>query len=154
MPARSGSGRPVAGCNVARRSDLLVLRLPRGGVPVASESARALHAPPDILIGGKAGVPGQPELTMGAITSGGSRVFNDNAVHHLTLSRQNRARIVNREERELTACRERLYRQAQPAPAIAGLVDDRTWGYHACKPAAPARQQESVALVTRAADAT
>ena len=61
----------------AHRPDILVLGLPRGGVPVAFEVARALHAPLDVLIVRKLGVPGEEELAMGAIASGGVRVLNE-----------------------------------------------------------------------------
>jgi putative phosphoribosyl transferase len=103
----------------ARCSDVLVLGLPRGSVPVASEIARALHAPLDVLVVRKLGLPGQQELAMGAITSGGIRVLNDDVIHQLALSRQTIKRVVSREQRELARC-ERLYRETRPAPAIAG----------------------------------
>src|SRR5512138_3407192 len=67
----------------ANRSDVLVLGLPRGGVPVAYEVARALHAPLDIFVVRKLGTPGQEELAMGAIASGGVRVLNDDVVRAL-----------------------------------------------------------------------
>src|SRR5262249_5003594 len=68
------------------RSDVVVLALPRGGVPVATEVARALHAPLDVFLVRKLGVPGREELAMGAIASGGVRVLNDDVVRGLGLS--------------------------------------------------------------------
>src|SRR5216110_224958 len=67
----------------ANRSDVLVLALPRGGVPVAFEGARALRAPLDIFLVRKLGVPGQEELAMGAIATGGVRVLNEDLVEYL-----------------------------------------------------------------------
>src|SRR6186713_418173 len=66
--------------------DVLVLALPRGGVPVAFEVARALNAPLDLFLVRKLGVPGQEELAMGAIASGGGRVLNEELVAHLRIS--------------------------------------------------------------------
>src|SRR5712675_3113090 len=70
----------------AKRPDVLVLALPRGGVPVAYEVARALGAPLDVFLVHKLGVPGYDELAMGAIASGGVRVFNHEVIHRLGLS--------------------------------------------------------------------
>lgn len=105
--------------------DLLVLGLPRGGVPVAYAVARALRAPLDVIVVRKLGVPGQPELAMGAVASGGVRVMNPR------LERVIPARVVDavteRVRRELAA-RELELRGERPPPAIAGkrviLVDD------------------------------
>src|SRR4051812_24133085 len=69
----------------ARRSDVLVLALPRGGVPVAFEVAEALRAPLDIFLVRKLGVPGHEELAMGAIATGGVRVLNENVVQYLSI---------------------------------------------------------------------
>src|SRR5436309_4632715 len=69
----------------ADRPDVLVLALPRGGLPVAYEVARALHAPLDVFTVRKLGVPGQPELAMGAIATGGVRVLNDEVVQGLAV---------------------------------------------------------------------
>src|SRR3989440_622081 len=69
--------------NYADRDDVLVLALPRGGVPVAYEVAKALHVPLDIFLVRKLGVPGHEELAMGAIASGGVRVLNDDVVNYL-----------------------------------------------------------------------
>ncbi len=109
------------------RPDVLVLTLPRGGVPVGFEVARALGAPLDVFVVRKLGVPGQEELAFGAIASGGARVLNDEVMSALALPNDVVETITRREEREL-ARRERLYRGSRPAPAIAGktciLVDD------------------------------
>src|SRR6516164_6546083 len=87
--------RREAGCFLARklrayagRSDVLVLVLPRGGVPVAFEVARALHAPLDVFLVRKLGLPGQEELAMGAIASGGVRVLNEDVVTKLNIPQE------------------------------------------------------------------
>jgi putative phosphoribosyl transferase len=111
----------------ANRSDVLVLALPRGGVPVGYEVAKALHAPLDVLIVRKLGVPGQEELAMGAIASGGVRVMNEEVFRFLPLSESDLEAVVSREQKELER-REKRYRGNRPAPAIGGktviLVDD------------------------------
>ena len=111
----------------ANRSDVLVLALPRGGVPVGYEVAKALHAPLDVLIVRKLGVPGQEELAMGAIASGGVRVMNEDVFPFLSISKEEVEKIVSREQEEL-ARREKLYRGDRPAPQVAGkivlLIDD------------------------------
>ena len=111
----------------ANRRDVLVLALPRGGVPVAFEVARTLHAPLDVMIVRKLGVPGQEELAMGAIATGGVRVLNDDVVRMLALSDEVISTVAAREQQEL-ARRERLYRGDRPAYDIRGrtiiLVDD------------------------------
>lgn len=110
-----------------QRNDLLVLALPRGGVPVAFEVAKALDAPLDLFIVRKLGVPGQEELAMGAIATGGVRVLNDEAIRLLRISPAVIDAVAARERREL-ARRERAYRGATPAPDVRGrtviLVDD------------------------------
>ena len=111
----------------ANRRDVLVLGLPRGGVPVAFEVAKALNAPLDVFIVRKLGVPGQEELAMGAIASGGVRVLNRDIVrtHHLFEAAIHQVTV--REQRELER-RERLYRDDRPTPDLTGrtviLVDD------------------------------
>jgi putative phosphoribosyl transferase len=111
----------------ANRKDVIVLALPRGGVPVGFEVASALNAPLDVFVVRKLGVPGQEELAMGAIASGGILVLNDDVVNALQLSRETIERVARREEQELSR-RERLYRGDRPAPAIEShvviLVDD------------------------------
>ena len=111
----------------ARRSDVVVLALPRGGVPVAYEVAEALNAPLDALLVRKVGVPGHEELAMGAIASGGVRVLDDELIAALDLGEDTLAAVSTEEQRELER-RERLYRSGRPAPDVSGkavlLVDD------------------------------
>jgi putative phosphoribosyl transferase len=109
------------------RSDVLILALPRGGVPVAFEVAKALKAPLDVFLVRKLGVPGQEELAMGALASGGVRVLNDEVVAGLGLSETIINKVAEKEQQELER-RERLYRDDRPAPDLHGrtviLVDD------------------------------
>lgn len=108
-------------------ADVIVLALPRGGVPVAREVARVLHAPLDVFLVRKLGTPGQEELAMGAIASGGIRVLNDEVVDMLGVPPEVIESVTAKELREL-ARRERLYREGRPALDVAGrtvvLVDD------------------------------
>lgn len=126
---RTAAGRALAQALgvYARRDDVVVLALPRGGVPVAFEVARALESPLDIFVVRKLGAPGHPELAMGAIASGGVRVLNDRVVAWYQLSPGDIQRMTDVEMREL-ARRERGYRGDRPAIPIAGrvtiLVDD------------------------------
>jgi predicted phosphoribosyltransferase len=109
------------------REDVIVLALPRGGVPVGLEVARALGASLDVFIVRKLGLPGQEELAMGALASGGTRVLNEELVRQLGLPGELIDRVAARETIELER-RERLYRGDRPAPDLAGrvviLVDD------------------------------
>ncbi|HZS07918.1 MAG TPA: phosphoribosyltransferase [Blastocatellia bacterium] len=111
----------------AGRSDVLVFALPRGGVPVGYEVARSLNVPLDVVIVRKLGVPGQEELAMGAIASGGVRVMNEDVLPFLSVSREAVERVVAREQKELER-REQLYRGKRPFPDVRGktvlLVDD------------------------------
>lgn len=111
----------------ADRPDVLVLALPRGGVPVAYEVARALHAPLDIFLVRKLGVPGHEELAMGAIATGGVRVLNEDIVQYLQIPGEVIDAVAVDEQRELER-RERAYRDDRPAPDVRGktviLVDD------------------------------
>jgi putative phosphoribosyl transferase len=111
----------------AGRDDLVVLALPRGGVPVAFEVARALRAPLEAFVVRKLGVPGHAELALGAVASGGVRVLNEDVVAALGLDDQAVERIAERELAEVQR-RERLYRSERPAPELRGkvaiLVDD------------------------------
>ncbi len=90
------------------RPDVLVLGLPRGGVPVAAEVATALNVPLDFLLVRKVGVPGHEELAMGAIASGGGRVLNEKVIRELNLPAEVVEAVAAREEQEL-ARRERPY---------------------------------------------
>lgn len=112
----------------AGRSNLVVLGLPRGGVPVAYEVARALGAPLDVFVVRKIGLPHQPELAMGAIASGGIRVVNRSVVERLGISGDAFDTMAAIEEWELKR-RERVYRAGRPPfPELRGatvvLVDD------------------------------
>jgi erythromycin esterase-like protein/predicted phosphoribosyltransferase len=111
----------------ANRPDVLVLALPRGGVPVAYEVARALGAPMDVFVVRKLGVPSYEELAMGAVATGGVRVLNDQLVERLGIPEQMIDAVAARELQEL-ARRERLYRGGRPPPDVRGrtviLVDD------------------------------
>lgn len=111
----------------AHRPDVLVLGLPRGGVPVAFEIARALQAPLDVMLVRKLGVPGQEELAMGAIASGGRRVLNEEVVQGLGIPQRVIETITAREQQELVR-RECLYRDDRPRFEVGGhtviLVDD------------------------------
>jgi putative phosphoribosyl transferase len=95
------------------RDDLIVLALPRGGVPVGSEVARALNAPLDVFIVRKLGVPGHEELAMGAIASGGVRVINRDVLGWLPLPQKTIDLVAEREQQELER-REREYRGSRP----------------------------------------
>jgi putative phosphoribosyl transferase len=101
----------------ASRGDVVVLALPRGGVPVGYEVARRLRAPLDVFVVRKLGVPGQEELAFGAIASGGVRVLNESIVYSLRLTDAMIERISEREQQELER-RERLYRDDRPAPDL------------------------------------
>ena len=111
----------------ANRSDVIVLALPRGGVPVAYEVAKALHAPLDVFVVRKLGVPGHEEYAMGAIASGGVRVLNDEVVQRLGISDAAVDAVTRFEQGELER-RERLYRAGRPLPDLRGrtviVVDD------------------------------
>ena len=126
---RTEAGRLLAErlAGYAGRSDVLVLALPRGGVPVAAEIAQALSAPLDVFIVRKLGVPGYEELAMGAIASGGVRVLNDNVIQSLELPQPLIDAVTERELRELK-WREQTYRGDRPMPDVSGrtviLVDD------------------------------
>lgn len=111
----------------ANRPDVLVLALPRGGVPVGFEVAQALGAPLDVFVVRKLGLPGHEELAMGAIASGGVRVLNSNVVESFGISEKEINATAEEEGRELER-RERDYRDGRPSPEVRGrtviLVDD------------------------------
>jgi putative phosphoribosyl transferase len=112
---------------IAKRPNALVLALPRGGVPVGYQVARALDAPLDVFVVRKLGVPGQEELAMGAIASGGVRVMNDDVLRYVPVSQAMIDRVAEAEGREL-ARREKAYRGNRPPLDVAGktvvIVDD------------------------------
>jgi putative phosphoribosyl transferase len=126
---RSDAGRALAKAlqDYAGSDDVVVLGLPRGGVPVAAEVARGLGAPLDVMLVRKLGVPGHEELAMGAVAGGGVRVLNEGLVRRLGLTPQEFDRVVAREEAEV-ARREAAYRGDRARPDLAGkvviLVDD------------------------------
>jgi putative phosphoribosyl transferase len=126
---RADAGRVLAEMlsDYANRPDVTVLALPRGGVPVAYEVATALHAPLDVFLVRKLGLPGHEELAMGAIASGGVRVLNEEVVRLLHVPPEVIDTVAAEEQRELER-RERAYRDDRPAVAVRGrtviLVDD------------------------------
>src|SRR5215216_6624051 len=97
------------------RDDVLVLALPRGGVPVAFEVAQSLGAPLDVFVVRKLGVPGHEELAMGAIATGGVRVLNRDVVEELGIPEDAVDAVTQAELRELER-RERAYRGGRPPP--------------------------------------
>jgi putative phosphoribosyl transferase len=109
------------------RPDVLVLGLPRGGVPVAYAVALALGAPLDVFVVRKLGAPQQPELALGAIASGGTIVLNDDIVQHLAIDATRLQPIIDTQRQEVEA-RERMYRGDRPPLDVNGrtvvLVDD------------------------------
>jgi putative phosphoribosyl transferase len=129
IPNRQVAGQALAEALHAygERDDLIVLALPRGGVPVAMEIADALDAPLDLMLVRKLGTPGQEELAMGAIASGGGRVMNRDVVQALAISDKAIERVAGQEGRELQR-REQVYRGDRPWPDLEGrcviLVDD------------------------------
>lgn len=109
------------------RTDTVVLGLPRGGVPVAFEVAKTLHAPLDVFLVRKLGTPDDPELAMGAIASGDIRVLNQDVVSALQIPMEVIEQVTSAEKLELKR-REKAYRGAYPAPRLSGkqviLIDD------------------------------
>ena len=126
---RADGGDALGRCltHLAGRDDVVVLGLPRGGVPVAARVARAIGAPLDVFLVRKLGVPGHEELAMGAIASGGVRVLNHSVIagHHVSSDDVERVAVVETAE---LARREAAYRGDRPPPDLAGkvvvLVDD------------------------------
>jgi putative phosphoribosyl transferase len=111
----------------ADNPEVLVLALPRGGVPVAAEVAKKLHAPLDVFVVRKLGLPGHPELAMGAIASGGVRVFNPDVINALRIPDEVLNAVTAEELQELKR-REKSYRDDLPPPDVEGktvlVVDD------------------------------
>src|SRR5688500_3637399 len=128
---RGDAGRRLAAALAAagydRENDLLILALPRGGVPVAYEVARRFDAPLDVFLVRKLGVPGHEELAMGAIATGGVLVLNDDVLRHAHVGEAELEQTARREAAEL-ARRERAYRRDRPPPGVDGktgiVIDD------------------------------
>lgn len=116
---RAAAGQFLAGklAAYANRADVLVLALPRGGVPVGFEIAKTLNVPLDVFVVRKLGVPEQRELAMGAIASGGVRVLNEDIVRSLRISETVIEQVAVKEQLELKR-RERLYRGNRPFPTL------------------------------------
>jgi putative phosphoribosyl transferase len=169
---RHDAGRQLASRlhRFAGRADLVVLGLPRGGVPVAAEVAAALGARLDIFVVRKLGVPGHEEFAMGAIASGGVRVLSQDALRVLNISREVVDAVAAVEQRELDR-RERDYRLGRPFPDLHGatviLVDDgvatgstmlaavhalRQHGPSAIIAAAPVMSESARQVLSRVAD--
>ena len=145
---RIDAGKQLAArlADYADRDDVLVLALPRGGVPVAYEVAKALRAPLDIFLVRKLGVPGHEELAMGAIATGGVRVLNDDVVDYLRIPGEVIDAVAADELRELER-RERAYRDDRPEPDVRGktmiLVDDGLATGSTMRAAAAALRQQN-----------
>ncbi len=111
----------------ADRPDVIILALPRGGVPLGYQVAQAIHAPLDLILVRKLGVPGHKELAMGAIATGGARVLNEEVIAMYSISEEAIDNVAAEEEIELQR-RYRAYRKAEPPPELADrcviLVDD------------------------------
>jgi putative phosphoribosyl transferase len=173
FPNRSEAGRRLATdlASYAGRSDILVLGLPRGGVPVAYEIAVALDAPLDVFIVRKLGLPGHEEFGIGAIASGGVRVVDEGVLRSYGVDGEMLDRITERERRELER-REQLYRDDRPFPTVQDrtviLVDDglatgstmraavaalRAEGPHEIVVAVPVGAGETCSALSKVADA-
>lgn len=125
--------------------NLVVLALPRGGVPVAYEVAKALHAPLDVYIVRKLGVPGHHELAMGAIAQGGVTIFNEEIVSSLNVTEAEIEAVIEHENAELKR-RAARYRRQRPFPELKGkiviLIDDGIATGASMKAAVQAVQQQ------------
>src|SRR3989475_7100396 len=149
---RSDAGKHLAArlAKYANRDDVLVLALPRGGVPVGFEVAKQLRAPMDIFLVRKLGVPGHEELAMGAISTGGVQVLNDDVVDYLRIPGEVIDAVAADELRELER-RERAYRGDRPEPDVQGktviLIDDGLATGSTMRAAAAALRQKNPARI-------
>jgi predicted phosphoribosyltransferase len=149
---RTHAGRELASKlpEYANRPDVTVLALPRGGVPVAFEVAKALRAPLDVFVVRKLGVPGHEEYAMGAIATGGVRVLDEGVVRAIGVTRAELDAVTAAEQRELER-RERQYRGDRPPPEVAGrtviLVDDGLATGSTMRAAVEALREEGAARV-------
>jgi putative phosphoribosyl transferase len=149
---RTHAGRELASKlpDYAGRPDVIVLALPRGGVPVAFEVAAALRAPLDVFIVRKLGVPGHEEYAMGAIATGGVRVLDERVVRAVGVTRAELDAVTAVEQRELER-REHQYRGDRPPPDVAGrtviLVDDGLATGSTMRAAVAALREERAARV-------
>jgi putative phosphoribosyl transferase len=149
---RADAGRALAAdlAGFAGRTDVIVLALPRGGVPVAFEVARALGAPLDVFLVRKLGLPGHEELAMGAIASGGVRLINEDVVRAYQVTEAEIDAVVEAEERELQR-RERSYRDGGALPSLEGrtviLIDDGLATGASMRAAVLALREESPAQI-------
>ena len=125
--AEAGQALAAALDEYADRDDVIVLALPRGGVPVGHEVARKLDVPLDLMLVRKLGVPGHEELAMGAIASGGARVLNDDVIQQLHIDQQALEKVIDKEQQELDR-RGHAYRGDRPSPTLGDrcviLIDD------------------------------
>jgi putative phosphoribosyl transferase len=149
---RTHAGQALAGYlrHYSDHPDVIVLGLPRGGVPVAFEVAQALHAPLDVFLVRKLGVPGREELAMGAIASGGVPNLNREVVDMLQINDPTIQRVAAQEQKEL-ARQEALYRGDRPRPHIQDqtviLIDDGLATGSTMKAAAEALRRQSPARI-------
>lgn len=149
---RVEAGRILAGLlrDYAGRPDLLVLALPRGGVPVGYEVARALDAPLDVFLVRKLGMPGHPEYAIGAIATGDVRLINEEAVRAFGITDAELAAVTAAERAELER-REQRFRGDRPLPRITGrtviLVDDGLATGYTMRAAVAALRQEHPARI-------
>jgi predicted phosphoribosyltransferase len=131
--------------------NVVVLALPRGGVPVAYEIARAIDAPLDVFVVRKLGAPGYAELAMGAIATGGVRVFNEEVIQHLGVSQSWIEATIREQEEELRR-REEAYRGGRPPAELQGrtiiLVDDGLATGASMRAAVRALRQRHPAAIT------
>src|SRR5881396_3146324 len=152
FPDRAEAGR-LLGLKLSKyagRDDVIVLGLPRGGVPVAYEVAQALRVPLDVFIVRKLGVPGFEELAVGAIASGGVRVLNEDVARALPNADEIIESVTAKETAELQR-REQSYRDGRPAPELSGktiiLVDDGLATGATMRAAVKALRQRGVAKI-------